>query len=436
MKGGGIQESTPFFSGNLTQDYLKRKLINWGVIKVMTKKRIWIALSVLLVLGLLGGIFGCQQAAPTTTAPAPTTAAPTPTASPAPSPKPTVSPTTAPTTTVAPTPAQPAVITWKAQSSVPMPNQPFSAAAGHTARSSSDARGLGWIEWVQQASGGRLKIDLAPVGTYSTANDAFNAIKNGVFDVAVNHYGAYNVGIVPEANVEVGLPFAWQGHEEAYDAYMNWGLLQKIQAVYTAQGIKWFPVTASTFGTNYMTTFPVNSAADVKGRKIRAVGVTAKYVEAMGGVPVNIAVTDWYMGLKLGTVDGLISGANQLEETKLKEVIKYVVVNPAVSISIASMLISQAKFNALPKDLQDMIQRYTVDVAWAENLAVYVVTQYQVNAAAREYGIKLVTWNDVDTAAAITAGISTWDSVAAISPNVKSLVDIVRTQAKLLGKIK
>ena len=51
---------------------------------------------------------------------------------------------------------------------------------------------------------------------------------------------------------------------------------------------------------------PANSVADLKGRKIRAVGALARLVDMMGGTPVNLPANEGVTAIQRGTLDCLI----------------------------------------------------------------------------------------------------------------------------------
>ena len=55
-----------------------------------------------------------------------------------------------------------------------------------------------------------------------------------------------------------------------------------------------------------MTKFPVNSVADIQGKKIRAVGYIGKLIKGVGAAPVSVPNAEIYTTLERGTADGLV----------------------------------------------------------------------------------------------------------------------------------
>lgn len=397
----------------------------------MKKKSIWISLSILLVLGLLVGIFGCKAPATTTAPASPAPTAPVASPSPAPSPKPTASPTASPTPTTAPPPAQATVIKWRGQKIYPdsAPSARFPKYAPGDATSSET-----FVKWIKQASGGRLEIDLAPAGSIIPAADSLSAIENGTLDFVGHTYGGYYSGTLPEADIEIGLPFAWETMQDEWDALYQFGvndLLREAYAEHKAFNISFGMGGHYTLGT----TFDISNLSSLKGRKIRALGIYGNLVQKLGASPASIPGAELYMALKLGTVDGCIYGSNGLDEIKLKEVLKYWVINPNMNEIGITLLMNLNKFNALPADIQAMIKDYGhfIMAGWSQAYATFTT---RASAVAQKDGyIKLVTLSPQDTATLRAAGISLWDDIAAKSPRCKKIIDLIKQQARDMGRM-
>lgn len=55
-----------------------------------------------------------------------------------------------------------------------------------------------------------------------------------------------------------------------------------------------------------LTNFPVNSLADLEGRRIMAPGPSANWIESLGAVPVNGALPTYYNQVQTGVADGMV----------------------------------------------------------------------------------------------------------------------------------
>ncbi len=260
------------------------------------------------------------------------------------------------------------------------------------------------------------------------------AVQNGTLDFAGEAYAGFHTGIIPEADIEIGLPFAWSNPEEAWDGLYHWGidaLLKQVYAEHNIYSFVWGMGDLYHFGTN----FECNSSDSIKGKKIRAPGIYGKYVQALGGSPVTMAGGEIYMAQKLGTVDGFIGGPVYLEQYKLKEVCKYYVVEPNPNTIGASFYFNQKSLDALPKDIKDIIVTQTRYAMAGWSTAYYTAEHRMVNETAAQGYTKPAKWSAEDTAKVTKLGIALWDDVAAKSPRCKQLVDMVKAQMKDLGKL-
>jgi len=175
-------------------------------------------------------------------------------------------------------------INWKGQNAyMPVPN------AGPFQRSMHGAGNnpLVFAKWLNRETNGQLQINVAPPGAVVPVSQIFNAVSKGALDFGGEYYSGFHAGIMPEADIETGLPFGWETVEETYDAYFNRGLLQEVKAAYAEHNIYWVPhINPTRYG--FGTTFPCPNPETIKGKKIRALGIYGELVRQLGGSPVVI----------------------------------------------------------------------------------------------------------------------------------------------------
>lgn len=291
-----------------------------------------------------------------------------------------------------------------------------------------------FARWLNKATKGQFNLDLNPPGSIVPVNQMFQAVSKGVLDFGGLYYGAFHSGIMPETNIEVGLPFAWETVAEAWDAFHNRGLLDEFRKIYAKHNIYWIPVICNS-NYSFGTTFPVPNLEALKGKKIRAGGVYGRLVKELGASAVNMPAGEVYMGLKLGTIDATILDMGQLEANKLKEVWTNYVVSPNLSVIIGSFMINMDSFNKLPDNIKSMIENQVHLVLLENSLNNYVFEHYLATKAAKDYPFTRVYWPDSEVKKIREIGFGLWDSIAAQSPHNAELVEIVKTQMRDLGKM-
>ncbi len=295
--------------------------------------------------------------------------------------------------------------------------------------------GQKWCDWVKDITGGRLQIAFQPPGTFAKAGQMFDPLAKGTFDVSLD-YGGYYTQNVPIANIETGLPLAWQEAFQVDDAYYNRGLLPLVREEYAEKNLY---VLAMTYNVSnwyhFGTKFPVNSLADIQGKKIRATGIYGKYVQALGGLPTVVASGDLYMSLKTGVIDGIISGISGLDTLKLREVLTSYVIEPTLTPVVSTApLINLDSWKKLPDDIKNILETNT-RYFYAEAAYLCKIEAYKTLTSVQKAGMTLVKLSAADEKKARDVALPLWDEVAKMSARNAKAVDIVKQQMKDYGKL-
>lgn len=107
---------------------------------------------------------------------------------------------------------------------------------------------------------------------------------------------------------------------------------------------------------------PVNSVSDLEGLKMRVWPSDAykRSWEALGAKPTELAWTDVYLGLKMGTVDACTSPVNLLYQMKFTEVAKYVIYWPEFP-QIVRVAMNKKKFESFSPEYQTILKEAAVE---------------------------------------------------------------------------
>lgn len=291
-----------------------------------------------------------------------------------------------------------------------------------------------FIEWIEKATNGRIKITWHPPGALASVNDTYDGLSKGVFEAAALYPGFY-VGIMPEGNAEQGLPWGWTDAKAHAVSLFKFGLFDLMDKVYQKHDIKLIAHYPMGDIYNIGTAKPVTKLADLKGMKIRAVGIYADYVKALGATPVSIPYGEMYMALKMGTVDGFLASAGSLISNKLGEVAKNYLLPTTNSIGFV-VAVNMKAWNALPPDLKVILETS------APLAAVGIASQYSglvensIAVSQKEYGVKFNMMSAEDQATAQKLSQPIWDKVAQGTPESAQAVDAIRKTLVYLGRMK
>ena len=102
---------------------------------------------------------------------------------------------------------------------------------------------------------------------------------------------------------------------------------------------------------------PLASLADMRGRKVRISSATqSDWVTALGAMPVQTAFAEVVANLRSGTIDCAITGTMSGNAIGLHEVTTHLHTLP-VNWGVAAFVANGSAWSALPKDIQDLLQR-------------------------------------------------------------------------------
>ncbi len=207
---------------------------------------------------------------------------------------------------------------------------------------------------VEELTEGNVKIAIFWPGQLVKTKEAFDAMAKGMID-AYSGSMLYFAGYVPEVNCE-WLPFGWENPEQALDVYKNHGWLDLMRQATLKHGVHYVaPYCVASMGL--ITKFPVHKLEDMKGRKIRAVGMEAKIMDILGSAPVAIAGAEQYMALKRGTVEGTDYPFYTIGKYKFYEVCDYIIRPAFHTPGIVEILINNKVFKSLPEEYQKAVDR-------------------------------------------------------------------------------
>lgn len=215
-----------------------------------------------------------------------------------------------------------------------------------------------WIEEIEAATGGRVKITLHPGGALLGGREIYAGVVDGIADIGVSAY-AYTPGKFPlmEAfELPAFLnPSALVASLTVHEAYkqMKPAELADVKVMF-----HW-----ATGPGDLMLKRPVHTLEDLAGMKIRAVGGTAHTMKKLGATPVSMPMPDAYLALEAGIVDGILAPTDVLKGFRLAEVTSYVTKAPFLYNIVFFKVMNLDTWNALPDDIKTIFG--LVNERWA-----------------------------------------------------------------------
>ena len=207
-----------------------------------------------------------------------------------------------------------------------------------------------WASEVEARSGGRITITMFPGGTLSNAAQTYEAVVSGVADIGMSAF-AYTRGRFPlleGLDLPVGYPDGLTATRAANEMIKKYQPkeLSDVHVLYL-----------HSHGPGVLASRKrVTSLEDMASMKIRATGLSAKIVTALGAAPVSMSQGDTYEALQKGVVDATFCPIETLKGWKQGEVIDYVVDTKAIGYTTSMFsVMNMNTWNSLPEDLQGII---------------------------------------------------------------------------------
>jgi TRAP-type C4-dicarboxylate transport system substrate-binding protein len=279
-----------------------------------------------------------------------------------------------------------------------------------------------FAEKVKELSKGRMEIRVHPASSLYPGPELIPAVVDGRVELAPV-LSAYLTDIFLEMGV-LELPFMTGSIEEHRKA------AEQLRGFYTEalarRGVKL--LTVHTWPSQQLfSAQPIRTLADWRGKKLRVYGAeSADLVRSLGGAPVSIPFGEVYTALQRGVVDGAMTSATNAEPMKFYEVSKYLNYWYLTGASIEWLGANQKAWDALPKDLQQVVLdalravRFE-DKEWEDARA----WDDRARRRAQELGMTIVDPPQEEIAKARAASRAAWDTwLKRTGPEGKRALDL------------
>jgi TRAP-type transport system periplasmic protein len=207
---------------------------------------------------------------------------------------------------------------------------------------------------VARKSNGRLKIDVYPNAQLAVQRDFVAAMQNGLADIGILPSVLFS-SLFPQIQV-LDLPFMFRDIAGVYRV-LDGPFGSDIFTALESKGIVGLAWGEDGFREVETANKAIRVPSDLKGVRLRIQEspISVATMQALGVVPVAIDVSETLVAIQQKVVDGLELGLNTLVSSKFDTVIKYVAMT-SHGVTVAMLLGSKQKLDALPADLQKILK--------------------------------------------------------------------------------
>lgn len=213
-----------------------------------------------------------------------------------------------------------------------------------------------WANEVEKRTNGRVKVTIYPGATLIPVQQTYDGITKEVADIGYGIF-AYHRGRFPLMEV-LDLPLGYK------NPAVPTRLINEFYKKFKPKEMEDVKVLfLEAHGPGLLSTKkPVAKIEDIRGMKIRAHGVSARILSALGATPIGLPITDTYDAVSKGVVEGLMLDWGGLYNWKMGDVVTNHIDCPGIAYTTSFYTVmNKDKWNSLPPDIQATIDKLNAE---------------------------------------------------------------------------
>lgn len=290
-----------------------------------------------------------------------------------------------------------------------------------------------WAAAVEEATDGRVAIELLPVGSVVEHNETQDAVAAGILDghiTDMSYFSGKDAAFGLVAN-PVG---AWAAPDQMLDFIENGGGRELISELLEPYGLHF--IGATTPGLEaFVSAVPLDGVDDLQGLKLRAPeGLVQRVFAAAGAAPVNLPSSEVFTSLDKGVIeaaDNTVFSTNHAQG--LHDVAPHPVYPGFHSMPLVEISMNKATWDALPEDIQQAFSEATADFAERQVAALAEADEAAVAEAEASGDITIHNWSDEERAKFRTIAMGEWEKVAGESESAQRVYETLTAYLEAEG---
>lgn len=215
-----------------------------------------------------------------------------------------------------------------------------------------------WIDEVDKATAGRVKVVPHWAGALVTANETLKSVRDGAVPAGVTSMAAVSGQLPAVAFLEAigGMPDT----PDKYVAALN-DLRAPLEALFAKQNVEFLWSQGSAGLIVLCRDRHLRTPADWKGRKVRTAGRwQAEQLQTLGAAPVATDVSEQYLALQNRTIDCALSVPVLASALKLHEVAPKVTLL-RLPVNLSSYLVNKGVWEKLSPEDRATVKRIGIE---------------------------------------------------------------------------
>ncbi|MDT8344588.1 MAG: TRAP transporter substrate-binding protein [Thermohalobaculum sp.] len=286
------------------------------------------------------------------------------------------------------------------------------------------------IDSFNKIAGDQMEIELFFADQLVPTGELFRAMQNGTIDAVQSDDDS--MASPTEVTVFGGyFPLGLRYSLDVPVLFNQFGLKQIWEDEYAKVGVK--HISAGSWDPcHFATKEPINSLADLKGKRVFTFPTAGRFLAQFGVVPVTLPWEDIEVAVQTGELDGIAwSGITEDYTVGWADVTNYFLTNNISGAWIGHFFANMDRWNEVPPHLQELL-KVTFDSSHYYRQWWY----WGGEASLRVDGtkMKLTTIPDAEWATVEAAAVRFWDEIAAESETKAKVVQIFKAYNATMEK--
>lgn len=282
-----------------------------------------------------------------------------------------------------------------------------------------------WAESVKEMSGGRIEIEILPIGSVVPHTDTLDAVGSGILQGHLTD-PSYFAGKDPAFAMMGNLVGAWSDPFELLGFMQSGGGHELYAELVEPYGVH-FIGAAATEPEAFVSKVPIRTVEDLKGVKLRAPeGMVYEIFSKAGAAPVALPGSEIFTALDKGVVDAAdntVFATNQA--LGMNDIAHYPLYPGFHSLPLIDISMTKSIWDGLPDDLKAILNA-SVDKFIFQH--IYSVRKLDAEAVAKAKAnpeIEIINWSGDERAKFRRIAQEEWQTWAAKTEMTQRYFDAV-----------
>ena len=286
------------------------------------------------------------------------------------------------------------------------------------------------IDAFNRVAGDQMEIELYYADQLVPTGELFRALQRGTIDMVQSDDDS--MASPTEVTVFGGyFPFACRYSLDVPVLFNQFGLAEIWDAEYSKVGVKWLSAGAWD-PCHFSTKDPINSLADLRGKRVFTFPTAGRFLSRFGVVPVTLPWEDIEIAVQTGELDGIAwSGITEVYTVGWSNVTNYFLTNNISGAWCGSFFANMDRWNELPDNLKELL-KLCMDSSHYYRQHWYWGGEAKLRVQGPK--LQLTTIPDAEWTTVEKAALEFWDEIAAESETKARVVQILKDYNALMEK--